>query len=255
VKRFVSVLRDRARTKLSAANLLLGHFGIQIVRKPNSFGFRPALRRIKALGIEPATIFDIGVAYGTEDLYAEFKCAKYFLVDPVPQSLPYMQRWAKTLHATVHNVALGESDGELEIGVPDDIRESTLYEEIEQSGSLKRISVPIKRFDSIFQPADLVSPSLVKIDVQGAELALLKGMGQLIHDIDIFIIEVSSIVTLDGPAAHMFDVLDYLRRNEFTVYDVCGLCRRPLDNALAQMDLMFCKNTSKLLQDRRWSAQ
>ena len=217
-------------------------------------GFVQHFQRIKALGIEPAAIFDIGVAYGTPDLYAEFKNAKYFLVDPVPQSLPYMRGWAKTLNVSIHSIALGDFDGELETNVPDDIRASTLYEEIGPAGSLKRILAPIRRFDSVFKPADLVAPCLVKIDVQGAELSLLKGMGKLVRDIDIFIIEVSSIVTLDGPAAHMFDIIDYLRWNEFTIYDICGLGRRPLDNALAQLDLMFCKKTSRLVQDRRWSA-
>lgn len=253
MKRLVSVFRERAKATLSAMNLLFEHFGIQIVRKSSAVGFRPAFRRLKALGINPATIFDIGVAYGTPELYAEFSRAKYFLVDPTPESLPYMQGWAGTLNASVHNFALGDINGELEIGVPADIRGSTLYEEIEPTGLLKRIVVPIRRFDSAFQAADLAAPCLVKIDVQGAELSLLRGMGTLIQRIDLFLVEVSSIVTLDGSAAHMFDVIDYLRQNGFTLYDVCGLGRRPLDNALAQLDLMFCKRTSMLLQDRRWS--
>jgi len=113
--------------------------------------------------------------------------------------------------------------------------------------------VPIKRFDSVFQDADLVSPCLVKIDVQGAELAVLRGMGALIRNVDLFIVEVSSIVTLEG-AAPMFETIDYMRQNGFTIYDICGLGRRPLDNALAQLDLVFCKNDSKLLEDRRWRA-
>lgn len=254
MRHLVSVVKDQARAKLAAMNALLGRFGIQVVRTSNVFTFHSALQRIKALGMEPATIFDIGVAYGTQEIYAEFKHARYFLVDPVPQSLGHMQKLAKILNATIHNVALGEVDGELEMDVPEDIRNSTLYEQIDPSGSSKRVAVAVRRFDSVFQPADLTGPCLVKIDVQGAELSVLRGMGKLIRDVDIFIIEVSSIVTLDGSAAHMFDVLDYLRENEFTVYDICGLCRRPLDNALAQLDLMFCKRTSKLLQDRRWCA-
>jgi len=255
VNRFVSVMKDSARAVLSATNILLEHFGIQLVRTSNAFGFRPSLRALKARGFHPATVFDVGVAYGTRELYAEFKHAKYFLIDPVPQSLPYMRDWATTLDAKVYNIALGDSDGDLDMSVPDDIRGSTLYEQIEPPDQQSRVSVPVKRFDSAFQVSDLIPPCLVKIDVQGAELSLLKGMGKLIRDVDIFIIEVSLIVTLDGTAAHMFDVLDYLRQNEFTLYDICGLIRRPLDNALAQLDLVFCKKTSDLLQDRRWTSR
>jgi FkbM family methyltransferase len=254
VKRLVSVLREQAKAKVSALNLILGFVGIQIIRKSDIVGFRPTLQRVKALGVGPATIFDIGVAYGTPDLYAEFRGAKFFLIDPVPDSLPYMRKWAKRLNASIHNIALGETDGELEIGVPDDIRGSTLYNQTEPSTSIEKISIPMRRFDSVFRPADLAAPCLVKLDVQGAELSVLRGMGVLLQNIELLIIEVSSIVTLDGHAAHMFDVIDYLRQNDFTIYDVCGLGRRPLDNALAQLDLVFCKKTSRLLQDRRWSA-
>jgi FkbM family methyltransferase len=203
--------------------------------------------------VEPTTIFDIGVAYGTPELYAEFADGKYFLVGPLPHLLPYMRMWAKKLDASLYNIGLGEMEGELEISVQEDIGGSTLYKELGAATTIGRIAVPIRRSDTVFQPADLAPPCLVKINVQGAELAVLRGMGTLIQNVDLFIVEVSSIVTLDG-AAHMFETIDYLRQNGFTIYDICGLGRRPLDNALAQLDLVFCKNDSRLLKDRRWQA-
>jgi len=247
------VLKGCARSTLSIANALLGRLGWSLVRNSVVVGFRPALQRIKALGMDPATIFDIGVAYGTPELYAEFANAKYFLVDPLPHSLPYMRNWAKKLDAAIYNIGLGEMEGELEISVQEDIGGSTLYRELGSASTIGRVLAPIRRFDSTFQPADLAPPCLVKIDVQGAELAVLRGMGTLIQNADLFIVEVSSIVTLDG-AAHMFETIDYMRQNGFTIYDICGLGRRPLDHALAQLDLVFCKNDSGLLKDRRWQA-
>jgi FkbM family methyltransferase len=247
------VLKGWTKSTLSMTNALLGRLGWNVVRKSNVVGFRPTLQRIKSLGVEPATIFDIGVAYGTPELYAEFADRKYFLVDPLPHSLPYMRMWAKKLDASIYNIALGEMMGELEIIVQEDIGGSTLYREVGAASTIGRVAVPIRRFDSVFQPADLAPPCLVKIDVQGAELAVLRGMGTLIQNVDLFIVEVSSIVTLEG-AAHMFETTDYMRQNGFTIYDICGLGRRPLDNAMAQLDLVFCKNDSRLLKDRRWQA-
>ena len=247
------ILRGWAKASLSITNALLEHLGLNIVHKVNVVGFRPALQRIKALGVEPAAIFDIGVAYGTPELYAEFASGKYFLIDPLPHSLPYMQMWAKKLDASIHNIGLGEVEGEIEISVQADIGGSTLYRELGSAVTIGSVRVPIKRFDSVFQPVDLVPPCLVKIDVQGADLAVLRGMGTLIRKVDLFVVEVSSIVTLEG-APHMFETIDYMRQNGFTIYDICGLGRRPLDNALAQLDLVFCKNDSRLLLDRRWRA-
>lgn len=247
------VLKQWTKSTLSLANEVLGRVGWNVVRKSIVVGFRPTLQRIKALGIEPATIFDIGVAYGTPELYAEFPKGKYFLVDPLPQSLPYMRRWAKRLNASIHNFGLGDTEGELEISVQEDIGGSTLYRELGSAATIGTVRVPIHRFDSVFRPEDMAAPCLVKIDVQGAELAVLRGMGNLIQGVELLIVEVSSIVTLEG-AAPMFETIDYLRQNGFTIYDVCGLGRRPLDNALAQLDLVFCKNGSSLLKDRRWKA-
>jgi hypothetical protein len=101
------VLKGWTKSTLSMTNALLGRLGWNIVRMSNVVGFRPTLRRIKALGVEPATIFDIGVAYGTPELYAEFAQAKYFLVDPLPHSLPYMRMWAQKLDASLYNIGLG----------------------------------------------------------------------------------------------------------------------------------------------------
>src|SRR5687767_1502759 len=42
-------------------------------------------------GIRPATVFDIGVAFGTPWLYEGFPQATLVLVDPTRESIPHMQ--------------------------------------------------------------------------------------------------------------------------------------------------------------------
>ncbi|MEH1792137.1 hypothetical protein [Nostoc sp.] len=37
-------------------------------------------------------------------------------------------------------------------------------------------------------------------------------------------------------------------------YDICGLTRRPLDQALWQADLIFVPRNSPLISDKRWTA-
>ena len=249
-----SLLKRSLKSALSRTNALLGSLDLQLVPRVNVLTFASAVKRLKESGFTPAVVFDVGVAYGTPDLYNQFRSAKYFLIDPLPQSLPFMQSWAKRLDATIHNVALGEAESELKIDVRRDIGGSTFFRELGSAESIGMVSVPVRRFDSVFAATQLQSPCLMKIDVQGAELRVLEGMGDLIRKVDVFIIEVSSIVTLDGGAAHMFEVIDFLRSKGFTVYDIGGIGRRPLDNALAQLDVVFCKNSSGLISDRRWCA-
>jgi FkbM family methyltransferase len=210
------------------------------------------LRNLRARGFAPRTVFDIGVAHGTPELYAVFPKARYYLIDPTRESLPYMKDIARQLDATILNVALGEKDGEMEIGVRvNDIGGSTFYEEIGPLGPTRRYPVPVRRFDQLVDAFE--RPALCKIDVQGAEMSVLRGMGERIHEVDAILIEASVIATIrNGP--EIAEVVAYLHDKGFVVYDVLGGGRRPLDSALAQLDLLFVKNDSPLRADHRWSA-
>jgi hypothetical protein len=43
-----------------------------------------------------------------------------------------------------------------------------------------------------------------------------------------------------------------MRDNGFVAYDICGLARRPLDQALWQADFIFVPRASSLRSDKRW---
>lgn len=215
-------------------------------------GWPVALRQLKRQGFAPATVFDIGVADGTPDLYAAFPDAEYFLVDPTVESLSHMERIARRLDARILNIGLGAQDTESVIGArPHDIGGSTFFDEIGPLQDVRRYRVPVRRFDSVID--DFARPALCKIDVQGSELNVLRGMGERIHELDAIVVETSVIATVaNGP--EIADIVGYLKRTGFTLYDMLGSTRRPLDNALAQLDLLFVKHDSAFRHDRRWSA-
>jgi FkbM family methyltransferase len=225
----------------------LGH---TIAHEPGVPSQRRFFATLRANGLAPRTVFDIGVAEGTPWLYDAFPDALYYLVDPTRESLPHMQRWAQRLQAEVLNVALGAHAGTAVIDVRDDIGGSTFFREVGAYVSVAKYEVPVQRFDALI--GDFARPALCKIDVQGAELMVLEGMSGRIRDIDAIVIETSSLATIeDGP--EIFAVMAKLKDYGFVLCDVLGLCRRPLDQALAQLDLAFVPETSQLRQDRRWS--
>ena len=55
-------------------------------------------------------------------------------------------------------------------------------------------------------------------------------------------------------APELFDVLALLKRQGFVVYDLVGTAHRPLDGALAQVDLLCVPAASPLRADHRWRA-
>jgi FkbM family methyltransferase len=209
------------------------------------------LRVLQRRGFTPATVFDIGVGYGTFPLYRAFPGAFYHLVDPARESLAYMTRLSRQLRCEIHTVALSDRDGEAALEVRADIQESTLLEEVGPRQVRRVDRVPVRRFDSLFGPIE--RPSLCKIDVQGAELMVLGGMTGRLAEIDALVIETSTIATVKG-GAEVYDVVRFLGENGFALADVVGLRRRPLDDATAQLDLMFVPQNGGPRIDRRWAA-
>jgi len=205
---------------------------------------------LKSRGFQPRTVFDVGVAFGTFELYREFPDAFYYLIDPTQESLRYMRSLARQLECEVLNVALADHDGQLEIEVRPDIQGSTFFEEVGPREVLRRETVAVRRFDTLIGAFE--RPALAKIDVQGSELTVLKGMGERIRELDAVVVETSTLATIKG-GPEFYDVIAYLKSRGFVVFDILGFGRRPLDSTLAQLDVLFVPDESPLRADRRWA--
>lgn len=230
-------------------NLSLRPLGVVLMHGSEAPSRAVFLGAIANAGLAPRTVIDVGVASGTPWLYAAFPQAFFYLIEPTREALPHAQRWAGRLRAEVVAVALGAEDGTAIIDVPADVAGATLLQHVEAAKRSTSYEVSLRRMDTL--NLRIERPCLCKIDVQGAELAVLDGMAGCIDAIDTVIVEASTLATLvDGP-----EVMDVMRRMEaygFVLHDVLALLRRPLDRGLAQLDLAFVRPDSPLRADRRW---
>jgi FkbM family methyltransferase len=213
--------------------------------------WRQSLDILRHHGLSPATVFDIGVAYGTYELYRAFPDAYYHLIDPTRESLHHMRQLARRLRCEIHPLALGDREGEAMIEIRPDIQGATLLEDVTPREILRHDRVPVRRFDSLI--GEIARPALAKIDVQGAELMVLEGMTGRMDSIDAFIVETSTIASVKG-GAEVHDVVRFMRDHGFVVADIVGMTRRPLDGVTAQIDLLFLpEEHSPVRRDRRWA--
>jgi hypothetical protein len=92
---------------------------------------------------------------------------------------------------------------------------------------------------------------LVKIDAQGFELQILAGADKVLPNVQAVILE-ASLIEVNQGAPILHEVISQMYDRGFVAYDVLELHRRPLDGALFQIDIFFCRETSRLREDKRF---
>ncbi len=218
---------------------------IATTRTPNR-NFEEFFLHLKKNNYQIKTVIDVGVGQGTHSLYRGTTGAEYILVEPVPDSKKVVAKIADQLKAKFFNVAAGDVDGMIEFNFHDDVTGSSIYRQTESDERLngKLISVPMRRLDTLL--ADGVkSPCLLKIDTQGAEINVLKGATNILPMIDMIICEVSFHQFRHGtPEAG--EVVAEMAKCGYVLYEILEGHYRPLDNALAQVDMVFVRETSPL---------
>lgn len=83
--------------------------GYEISRRDSAGFFAGYLSRICA----PKTVFDIGVADGTPELYKAYSRAKFFLVDPVSDFKRALEEVPNQSACRVYRMAAGEKNRDI----------------------------------------------------------------------------------------------------------------------------------------------
>jgi len=244
----ISAARVRSRTALNAVAKL---FGVRVVNaRWGPRGFRASLERTRAQGFAPSTIIDVGASNGqwTRECLQIFPDARYLLVDPLEENRSTLGALAASdARIEVWQGALGAESGSLDLWAHGD--QSSFLPSHDFPG-LRR-AVQVRTLDSFIETSLLQAPMLLKADVQGYELEVLKGASRCLEMCEVLLIEVSFRRLYDGsPLAH--DIVGYLGARGFRVYDICSFLQRPADNELVQCDVVFAREGSRLFAYEGW---
>lgn len=117
----------------------------------------------------------------------------------------------------------------------------------------ERSMFPMKTVDSmVIENIDDKAPDFLKMDVQGYELEVLKGSVNTLHRLQVILAEVNFLdIHQDIPL--LADMVRWLADRGWAAYDICGLVRRPLDQALWQADFLFVPENSSLRCNKRYA--
>lgn len=217
--------------------------GVEISRvERRRLNLSSVLDHTSRLGFRPKTVIDVGVGNGTPELYGKFPGAMHLLVEPLEEYESVVAEIARRHPATYVIAAAGAEPGEATMNVyPTNMQGSSLYEE-KNPNSVNGFSrrIPVVTLDGLCAERKLAQPYLIKADVQGAELEVLKGAGGILPDTDLILLEASLFQLYEG-IPEFYEVVDFMKQRGFVVYDIVGGHNRPVDGALAQVDIAFVK--------------
>lgn len=217
--------------------------------------YAPFLKLCTAAGLRPKTVFDVGVGHGTPWLYEAFPDSHVVLVEPLSAFAPALKELCCRLKASLHPVAVGSSEGELEIRVP----------EIPTGASLKDRSSTWKakvgdrqtdRFETIHVTTlDKVSegyepPFVLKLDIEGYELEALKGALRMLADTDLIITE-ASVVPRHQNDSLLQDIVTFLTQHQFDLIEIVEISQLRDGGPSAFVDVAFAKRNG-VFQTAYW---
>jgi FkbM family methyltransferase len=239
------------------ANAVLAKYGLELRHTKDLSEDRAShagiLENARRSNLNPSSIIDVGAAWGSFTRIAAqiFPGKDYLMVEPLTE-------YANSLCALIEEqdgratwikAAAAAEPGTVTFNVHDDLVGSSLLRETEGAVTDGRPrTVSTIRLDDEIRSRGLSAPHVLKLDVQGSELAVLDGARRILKDTELAILEVSFFDFFQGGSS-MVEVISYMAERGFVPYDITTPLYRPLDGALAQLDLCFVQKSGALRRD------
>lgn len=212
------------------------------------------LRHLKSKGFSPKVMIDCGAYIGdwTRAAKTVFPDSYVLMIEPQEDKKVYLEKVCIDYRPTV--------DYELALLGPENNSKIEFYEMAAGSSILQELSnvprkmkiLPLMTMDSILKKRNIGTVSILKIDVQGYELEVMKGASKTLQNTEAVILEVSLIQYNRG--APLFDeVIFFMKERGFLIYDIIDLLRWKdglswKDGTLFQANAIFVKFDSPLRQ-------
>lgn len=217
-------------------NNIFGFFGYQVT-KNDPYAF------ISNLNLHFACVVDVGVADGTPALWKKINPqAHVHLVDPNMSQASLKAALKKYMFEySFHIVALA-ADSDKNLNMQDLGRASRIVDKPNENS----VSIPCKKLDDLgitFQNKTNDQLNLIKIDVEGYELEVLRGSISSLFYIDIVVVEIGILYHQNDIFS---DLYEFMINNSFKLVS----CLDAPNNKVGvpgTIDLLFVKETSPCL--------
>ena len=197
-----------------------------------------AFQVLRNRGVQIGTVLDVGVLTGTSELMAHFPQALHMLFEPVVEFNPHIERYYSRIPHEIANVAVSDSTGEtlletyhmLDVLPEYGFSHSSVTSEPTE-GRVTR-TVPKTTLDDFLKGRELPEPYLLKIDIDGHELAAIAGAAETLKKCAVVMVE----LTVD----ELPERIAAIAAHGFTLFDLAEPCY--YDNAFYNCDAILLRS-------------
>ena len=191
-------------------------------------------------GVPVSTFIDVGAADGTFALTvldAVNPSLRLLNIDAQETYAPSLARIEALLGEPYRITAVGEHDGTLRVNRPK--HEYWLSTASHMGATGDTFELPCRKLDSLCAEVGVEGPCFIKLDVEGAEMGVLKGAEETLRDTCGLLIE-SPVRAAPGP--QFLDIYAFLAARDFSLFDMVRLSHRGSDATLYQFYAVFIAN-------------
>lgn len=239
LKKLTKILPENIRVRLH--NLIYD----TLEDKMPKFNMFYHIQLLKKIGFCPSFIVDIGGYEGTwtSNTKTIFPSVSFLIVEAQKSKKDLLDNlFSSDNQVSVECCLLGDTEKEM---VPFFEMEtgSSIYEENSNHDRFLNF-LEMKTLDNIINKYDTGNNIFLKIDVQGAEIDVLKGATKTLESTEIILLEVSTL-NYNSHAPVFNEIIKFMNEIDFSVFDICDQSRKE-NNVLFQLDIIFIRNTSEI---------
>ena len=214
--------------------------------------YATSMRLLQERGFSASTVIDIGAAEGAfflvrtrERLFPE---ARHFFIDAMRENEPVYRKLADRFGAGYEITALSCMDGEVVLRIDPDFYNTHIDHLQPDTGYAERRRVPVCTLDGLVARHELQPPFVVKLDVQGGELDVLRGALRTLEDAVVVTTEIQAFAERDS----LVELLGFMQGAGWALYDITDLSHYPSDATFYQCYATFIPRSMDFRRGTPW---